>query len=179
MTDENLKKYGVTNKDDLDFFKKLNSLRRKLKSDEFLNGNESILDIYMDLLSNVCNYLTEEFVHDENNREELENLAILSNTLHNYELIVSNKNLKGAFDYLYYNIKGYSTNNDESNAVQIMTVHGSKGLEFPVVILLSLDDKKFPSEYKDPNPPSGYIMGRPTFFTPNDFLDYKNFENDA
>ena len=179
LTDENLKKYGVTNKEDLDFFKKLNSLRRKLKSEEFLEGNESILDIYMDLLSNVCNYLTEEFVNDECNREELENLAILSNTLHNYELIVNNKNLKGAFDYLYYNIKGYSTNNEESNAVQIMTVHGSKGLEFPVVILLSLDDKKFPSEYKDPNPPSGYILGRPTFFTPNDFLEYKNFENEA
>ena len=174
LTDENLIGYGITDKYDLDFFKRLNNLKKYISSDEFFKSYDTIQNVYIRLLSDVCNYITEDFVNDENNIEELKNLSVISNTFNNYELIINNKNFKGAVDFLFNNIKTYSTENDESNSVQVMTVHSAKGLEFPVVILLSLDEKRFPLEYKDPDPPSGYINKIPTFYTPDYCLEYKN-----
>jgi DNA helicase II / ATP-dependent DNA helicase PcrA len=54
-------------------------------------------------------------------------------------------------DYLNYSIEiGESPQVDQTeldglNAVNIMTVHGSKGLEFPVVFLVNLVSQRFPS----------------------------------
>ncbi|ADC47034.1 ATP-dependent DNA helicase UvrD/REP family [Methanobrevibacter ruminantium M1] len=168
LSNENLIRYGVKNKQDLEFFRRLNDLKAYFNSEEYMDSEDTILDIYMKLLTDVCNYLTEDFINDPINRDELKNLAILSNTFHNYELIVDNKNLKGAYYFLRYNIAGYSTDNDESEGVQLMTVHKSKGLEFPVVILLSLNHKKFPSQYKDEYD---------RFYTPNSCLEYKNYDS--
>lgn len=47
-----------------------------------------------------------------------------------------------------------------------MTIHKSKGLEFPIVILLSLDEKRFPREFKEK---------KESYHTPISFLKYKNF----
>ncbi len=153
------------NLDGLKFFRKLNSLKAYVKSKEYLDSEDTILDIYIRLLTDVCNYLDEDFINDDANREVLENLAIISNTFYNYEIIDNNKDLKGVYLFLTFNIGGYSTQQDESEGVQLMTVHKSKGLEFPVVILLSLNEKRFPKEYKDRHD---------RFFTPNSCLDYKN-----
>ncbi len=67
----------------------------------------------------------------------------------------------------------------DPNGVQLMTVHKAKGLEFPVVIVASFSDKKFPSKFISPNPDNGYIHGKPAFFTPYEFLKYKDFENES
>ena len=169
LTNENLIKWGVKNKDDLEFFRKLNSLKTYLNSKEYMDSEDTILDIYIKLLTDVCNYLDENFINDSENKEVLENLAIISNTFYNYEIIDNNKDLKGVYLFLTFNIGGYSTNQDESEGVQLMTVHKSKGLEFPVVILLSLNEKKFPKEYMDRHD---------RFFTPNSCLDYKNLDEE-
>ena len=169
LTNENLIKWGVKNRDDLEFFRRLNSLKEYINSEEYLNSEDTILDIYIKLLTSVCNYLSEDFINDPNNKNILENLAIISNTFYNYEIIDNNKDLKGVYLFLTFNIGGYSTNQDESEGVQLMTVHKSKGLEFPVVILLSLNEKKFPKEYMDRHD---------RFFTPNSCLDYKNLDEE-
>ncbi len=49
-----------------------------------------------------------------------------------------------------------------------MTVHRSKGLEFPLVILLSLNKKSFPKEFED---------NYDKFYTPNSCLEYKNYND--
>ena len=169
LTNENLVKWGVKNKHDLDFFKKLNSLKAYVNSKEYLDSDDTILDIYIKLLTDVCGYLDEDFINDSDNKEVLENLAIISNTFYNYEIIDNNKDLKGVYSFLTFNIGGYSTNQDESIGVQLMTVHKSKGLEFPVVILLSLNEKRFPKEYVDRHD---------RFFTPNSCLNYKNLNEE-
>ena len=169
LTNENLIKWGVKNQSDLKFFRKLNSLKAYITSKDYLDSEDTILDIYIKLLTDVCNYLDEDFINDEANKEVLENLAIISNTFYNYEIIDNNKDLKGVYLFLTFNIGGYSTEQDESEGVQLMTVHKSKGLEFPVVILLSLNEKRFPKEYKDRHD---------RFFTPNSCLDYKNMSEE-
>lgn len=169
LTNETLIRYGVENEDDLEFFRKLNSLKTYINSKEYIDSDDTILDVYIKLLTDVCNYLNEEFINDADNNDVLENLAIISNTFYNYEVIVNNKDLKGVYRFLTFNIGGYSTNQDESEGVQLMTVHKSKGLEFPVVILLSLNEKKFPKEY---------IERHDRFFTPNSCLDYKNLDGE-
>ena len=89
-----------------------------------------------------------------------------------------NKAIRGAFWFLYTNIEDYGSSNVDPNGVQLMTVHKAKGLEFPVVIVASFSDKKFPSKFISPNPDNGYIHGKPAFFTPYEFLKYKDFENE-
>ncbi len=166
LTDDNLIKFGVTNKEDLDFFRKLNKLKNYISTKDYQDSDDTILDILIILLTDVCNYLTEDRINDFDYREELENLAIISNTFYNYELIVDKKNLKGVFHFLRYNIHNYYTNADENEGIQLMTIHKSKGLEFPIVILLSLDEKRFPREFKEK---------KESYHTPISFLEYKNF----
>ena len=60
-----------------------------INSKEYLDSEDTILDIYIQLLTDVCNYLDEDFINDEANKEVLENLAIISNTFYNYEIILS------------------------------------------------------------------------------------------
>ncbi len=92
LTDENLIRYGIKNKKDLNFFRRLNKLKKYINTNEYLSSDDTILDIFMYLLTDVCNYLTEEHINDDNYRDELENLAIISNTFENQELIVDKKN---------------------------------------------------------------------------------------
>lgn len=65
--------------------------------------------------------------------------------------------LSWCFWFLYTNIEDYGSSNVDPNGVQLMTVHKAKGLEFPVVIVASFSDKKFPSKFISPNPDNGYI----------------------
>lgn len=84
LTDDNLIKFGVTNKEDLDFFRKLNKLKNYISTKDYQDSDDTILDILIILLTDVCNYLTEDRINDFDSREELENLAIISNTFYNY-----------------------------------------------------------------------------------------------
>lgn len=175
LTDINLLKYGVSNKEDLRFFKRLNDLKRKIKSRQFYEEGNTLLDIFLELLTGVTGYLNEDFILDDNTVEEVEKLAMLSRTISNYEYVVSNQDLEGLCSFLYYNIEYYHTDPVDDGGIQIMTVHKSKGLEFPIVFICSLADKKFPSSFKDPNPSSGYAAGKPVYYTPNYCLEYKNY----
>lgn len=68
------------------------------------------------------------------------------NNLNDYILdLQSNKNLSDIVDYLEYvktgEIKPKTVSSQNKNAVQVMTIHKSKGLEFPVVFLPELNGK--------------------------------------
>ena len=178
ITLENLRKWGVTNQDDITFFVLLEQIKNKyLDEDVDWEEKPSILDLYLKILT-ITDYLDEEFINTEENKNQVENIAILSNTLFNYEQVRNPKDLAGVFWFLYHNIDEYGAY-AEGNGVQIMTVHKSKGLEFPIVIVGSLSDSKFPMSFKDPNPPSGYAFisgkNRPVYYSPNSCLEYKPF----
>ena len=172
---QNLEKWGIKNKDDLAFFDKLFEIRENILSEDIEYKNKlTILEIYMRLLE-INDYFNADFINNPNNQDEISNLAFISNTLYNYEQMYYNKAIRGAFWFLYTNIEDYGSSNVDPNGVQLMTVHKAKGLEFPVVIVASFSDKKFPSKFISPNPDNGYIHGKPAFFTPYEFLKYKDF----
>lgn len=177
LSNENLEKYKITNKKDLEFFHKLNELRNRVQSEDY-KERPRILDVFFELLTETTNYLNPDFIQDSNNEIELKNISLISESLHNYEEVKYSKDVKGAFWFLYHNIDQYESAANSKNGIQIGTIHKSKGLEFPVVILASLSVDKFPKEYKNSNPKSGYIAGHPVYYTPNDCLGYKSFKNE-
>ena len=177
-TNENLIKWGVINEDDLKLFYVLNGIHDEyLNEDIELEEKDTILNIFFRLLRVTDAYFNEDYINDEKNKNLVENIALLSNTLYNYEQVRNPKDLAGLFWFLYDNIENYGAYADDSEGIQIMTVHKSKGLEFPVVIVASLHQNNFPLSFRDPNPESGCINGSPVYYTPNECLDYKTFES--
>lgn len=114
---------------------------------------------------------------DPKNRNVLNDLAQLSQTIYNYGKLMRKKDLRGLYWFLTSKLDEYNKNIDpDEDAVAIMTVHKSKGLEFPVVIIPSLSDKKFPTNYKDQS--NRYIAGKPTFYTPDEYLKLRRNRDD-
>lgn len=178
LENQYLEEYGITDENDLKFFYSLNSMRDDYLSiaDDKIKSKyqPTVLNIFIKLLT-ITDYLTEDFINNDKNENIVENIALLSNTLFNYEHVKSSKDLAGAFWFMYHNIDEYGSVTSD-DGVQIMTVHKSKGLEFPIVIVASIDDKKFPLEFKNPNPENGYTNGQPVYYTPNECLEYNPFK---
>lgn len=167
LSDENLKKYGVTNKKDIKFFKKLNELKYKVTSNEIDFPNKlTINEVYFDLLTKVTGYLTEENINLH--EEEIYNLSSITDTLSNFEEIRYEHDFKGFFNFIYRTIEKHDAYAPKNDGVQIMTVHKSKGKEFPVVILASLRDNYFPLTSHNR---FNFIDG--IFYTPIQYLKYK------
>ena len=154
----------ITDINDKKFFIRLDEIKEKIKQEE-----PTILEVYYDLLS-----LGDYFDDINSNLDAVENLAMLTETMHNYETILSRTDIRGLFFFLNGVIEEYSSNYSEDNGVQLLTVHTSKGLEFPVTILASLQEEKFPMIVKDPEREKNYIFGKETYYTPNEFLEYKH-----
>ena len=74
----------------------------------------------------------------------------LSNTIYKFEDVVSRYNLRRLFWFFYHNLGKHSSNQiNDGNEVQIMTIHKSKGLEFPVIFIVGLKEKSFPKDFID------------------------------
>ncbi len=116
-----------------------------------VKDNRPVLEILYEF-ANESQYLN-SFLEEESS----ENLFAVSNIHKFFELVKKyekdnpESNIYEYVDYLNYSIEiGESplvdeVDLDEFNAVNIMTVHGSKGLEFPVVFLVNLVAQRFPS----------------------------------
>ncbi|WP_413823852.1 MULTISPECIES: ATP-dependent DNA helicase [unclassified Methanobrevibacter] len=181
LNEEGLNRLGITNTKDLEFFKTLNNIRKEFqKPVKELKDKPSLLDLYYKLL-NINNYLTSIVGNNnlEYNKEILKNLGNISQTIYNYEKILNKYDLKGLFSYLTDNLNkslnsGQNKINQNEDAVQILTVHKSKGLEFPIVIVGSLQEDYFPQKYNPDKEKKDYYYGRANFYTPPQFLKYKN-----
>ncbi len=79
----------------------------------------------------------------EENKTRLENIRELKSSIHSYMEIAQEPTLAGFLEEiaLYTDIQEYS---DKDDAVVMMTMHSSKGLEFPHVFLVGFDDGLFP-----------------------------------
>jgi len=122
-----------------------NSLKR-------IKDGRSMLEILYDFVK-ISGYL-DSFLEEESG----ENLFAVSNIQKFFELVKKyekdnpDSNIYEYVDYLNYSIEvGESPVVDQSeledfNGVNILTVHGSKGLEFPVVFMVNLVSQRFPSQ---------------------------------
>ena len=150
---------GIKDENDLLFFLKLNTLKSEIMNGKFNNGDIiDITKIFYDLL-NITDYFTE--ISIENNPEDKkvkQNLAKLSQIIKDYGSIMGYSDFKGLFIYLNRVLTGYSSHhdeNDEFDKVHVLSIHSAKGLEYPVVILGSLEDPFYnphPRNEKFPTP---------------------------
>ncbi|MDO5827177.1 MAG: ATP-dependent DNA helicase [Methanobrevibacter sp.] len=198
LSDENLEEY-IKNEDDLDFFKKLHALKRKVKDmpmnfeidDEVrmekirqyyehhygMHEIPTIMDIFYELME-ITGFLNLENLNDEEYDERIENIALVTQTIYNFENVVSRYDVNGLYWYLNSNVGMNEPDFKEDDCVQIMTVHGSKGLEFPVTIVYSLGEtagrgSNFPKEYQNPLNEDLIFKNEP-FYTPPEFLKLKH-----
>lgn len=175
LTKEELIKLGITNQHDLNFFLQLNELKRKHEEDFY---SMTTLEIFSKLL-NITGYVDELVVrYDNEAKRALMNIGLVSDIISDYENIMGEYNLNGLFKYLSGILNSYSCPindiEDNTHKVHIMTIHRSKGLEFPVVIVPSLLDDSFPKYFNEDAKKSNYdYQNNPNYFTPNFCLKYK------
>lgn len=105
--------------------------------------------------------------------EEIADIALLTQIISNYESFISDTDIRGAFFFLKDAIDKYDSYHKDDGGVQLMTIHGAKGLEFPVTIITSLQEENFPMKVKDPNREKDNISRNDTYYTPNECLEYK------
>jgi DNA helicase-2/ATP-dependent DNA helicase PcrA len=159
--------FGVSVGNSMDF--ELSNLGQKILSKEAQEGLRKFLTIYDKCLSMVKEgrsvgedllYFVQEsgylsgMLEERDNLSEfkMNNLAKFFNEIKEYEKENPDSNIFEFVDYLNYSIDiGESPVIDqmdlsEYDAVNILTVHGAKGLEFPIVFLVNLVSDRFPSQ---------------------------------
>ena len=161
MPEINLDK--IANPIDREFFRQLEEIRNEIKSEE----SPTILKVFYKLIA-LSNLYDLEISY-----KEIANLAILTQSISNYESFISDTNFRGVFFFLLGAIENYDPYQKEGSGVQLMTIHSAKGLEFPVTIINSLKEGYFPMSNKDPNRELDYIFPKDTYYTPNECLEYK------
>lgn len=118
----------------VELFENYQEKSQYMKVDDFIN----------DLLEEIkfLDYL--DSIKDENKSERKINVSELVNMAS--EMVIANKDAK--LENFLEHVSLYSDTEeiDEENAVKIMTVHASKGLEFPVVFIVGLEENIFPHE---------------------------------
>lgn len=164
----------IKNPHDYHFFKELFDLKNKIgSSNEF-----SIFDIFYELLE-ITGYFSRELICSKNHQDELKYISFITTLIDIFENFSSKFNFKNFYWFMYHMIEEYSVEKEDSNGVKIMTIHKSKGLESPVVIVPSFQIGKFPRNIETLNPESGYKSGKPVYYTPNKYLKYKDYSMDA
>ncbi len=144
---DDLLQLGISDKSDTGMIADILKLRKDVN-----DKKKGLLDVLFELFR-ISKYLS-RLMNDpsDENEESLYNLAKLTRLLDNYERMFKRPTAKG-FLYILYN-SGRAKNMDQiilenSQAVRCMTVHKSKGLEFPAVVLCSMAEKDFPLEYRN------------------------------
>lgn len=127
----------------------------------------TVLAVFYKLLA-----LSDIYEH-EMSYDEIADIALITQTISNYESFISETDIRGAFFFLNDAIKKYDSHHKDDEGVQLMTIHGAKGLEFPVTIITSLKKDSFPMEVKDPDRNEDYVFPNDTYYTPNECLGYK------
>lgn len=138
-----LQNLGITDEHDLNFFLQLNELYAEINNNTLKPYEKpSTLQVFYKLL-NILEYYDEINIQRNKVSKKIKsNLALISEVIYDYENIVGKHYYRGLFEYLNNILQSYSCPihdlEDNINKVHIMTVHKSKGLEYPVVILCSL-----------------------------------------
>ncbi len=159
--------FGVRVGKDMTFV--ISNMGEKVLSKEAIEGVQKLLVVFNDCIKMVkesvsIGQILYHFVQESGYIESLleekdgiaqfkvNNLNRFFNTIKEYETDNPESNIYEYIDFLNYSIEvGESPLVDqmdltEYDAVNILTVHGAKGLEFPVVFLVNLVSDRFPSQ---------------------------------
>lgn len=119
-----------------------NRLKKFLKFQNSFAGNRTTIEV-LDQIVEATDYLSLYDEKDQEDRQRLENIKELRSVaiefpditqfLENVALVEQ--------EYLPEHPK---TNNDKKEAVTLMTLHAAKGLEFPVVFIVGMEEGLFP-----------------------------------
>lgn len=145
-------KLGISNERDINFFLKLKNIKSRMFEEN--QDKPTTLQIFNELI-HLNDYVDKIHIDDSLKALKIEkNLATVSRIIKDYENIMGLYDYIGLFEYLDSVLGSYSSYIDESETfddeVHVMTIHKSKGLEYPIVIIASLEDGTFPKEYKIP-----------------------------
>ncbi len=108
-----------------------------------LDEGMALPDFYEELMSRTGYVAALQAKDTEESRGRLENVRELKSSIQAYVTESPDPSLAGFLEEiaLYTDIEQY---NDSDNAVVMMTMHSAKGLEFPHVFLVGLEDGLFP-----------------------------------
>ena len=126
-------------------------LFKTTKASEFIEMTERFSAIYekesiSELLSKVLEKSGyEKMLRTEGSQERLDNLAELKQSIYEYETTCGEEL---TLENYLSRIALYTSDEGEpsKNAVRLSTVHGAKGLEFPVVFIAGLSESMFPAK---------------------------------
>jgi DNA helicase-2/ATP-dependent DNA helicase PcrA len=159
VNEKELRKLGVENKDDAKRVFELIELKRRVLGRQF----SSIMELLYGLLR-----ITGYFERSEKagNREAIRNLAILTRIAEVFDEHGKTSNIHPFLSYLKL-LKQSGLDSfmlAPTDAIQVMTVHQAKGLEFPVVAIGAAMEQRFPATRRKPwyeIPYSLYASGEP------------------
>ena len=155
-------KEGFSVEKDIKVLLALNKLKSHF-SQKIKEGKDQtiFLQIYYDIL-NETGYLPRLLGSRENlsSKESLKNIARLSKIISSYCSVRKKIDILGFLHYLHnYDEQIEQEKVEDKNCVKLMTVHKSKGLEFPVVFVCDLMEGRFPMKHKG----NGFIEIPPEF----------------
>lgn len=122
----------------IEMMEKLTNLRSELK----------ISEIYQMILkeSGYLEILKEKATTDDIAQNRIENIQELYNDIIEFEKEQADNSLSAYLEnFALSSDKDVETEEDSDNKVTLMTLHASKGLEFPMVFLVGLEEGIFPS----------------------------------
>ena len=102
--------------------------------------NISIKDLVDNIVKSfkIKDYITEKFANINEQTDRLDSLET-------FKKFIKGDSLRGFLEYINNPIN--KKNNDDG--IKMMTIHGSKGLEFDTVFIVGIEDGKFPSMKSD------------------------------
>ncbi|MCK5780528.1 MAG: UvrD-helicase domain-containing protein, partial [Psychrilyobacter sp.] len=125
------------------FYELLKSIIEEL---EFLTASE----IY-DLILEKTNYLNYLLTYDEKHEVRIENVKELRTSIQEFEDSEQYGGFISLGEFLEQAALVAATDelDEDTDYVKLMTIHNSKGLEFPTVFLVGMEDELFPSSKAD------------------------------
>jgi DNA helicase-2/ATP-dependent DNA helicase PcrA len=150
---EQLKGAGIVDEKDLRFFHELNQLKYRFHNasyDDF--ARLDLIRLYYELFR-ITGYIKNKFEEIRQKGEEIDtnvellNLGLISRKINDFMDTVDRFDIDNLFEFLDSFYKEYSSPSnslENDDRVQILTIHKSKGLEFPVVFVCSLMEFSFP-----------------------------------
>lgn len=149
--------------DDEDLIEDLLDLRRRVRDGTY----DDVTSVFFELLE-ITGFL--EDCVDADDYEELRNLGRFSEVIFNFDDVARRTTVDQFEWYLRWlgDEAVDAANPPEDDAVQVMTVHQAKGLEFPVVMVPSLLERRFPLSHKQTRYP-----------VPDEFLETNTYVDKA
>ena len=144
-SDEDFVKRGFTNQNDVEVLKKLNQIKKDVEQGNVKSN--FLLTIFYRLIDYSGYFNRIMHKNDVESEEILRNLGKFSKSIGKYAEFSKKGNIT---DFLWHvhdidkNKRIDQKRIEDENTVKLMTVHSSKGLEFPVVFLCCMNEGRFP-----------------------------------